>query len=46
MWKHSIGTCCLDMPLDPESFINSQADIVVKGILATPEALPIAGSNT
>jgi TetR/AcrR family transcriptional regulator len=40
MWKHSIGTCCLDMPLDPESFINSQADIVVKGILATPAAVP------
>lgn len=46
MWKHSIGTCCLDMPLDPESFIKSQADIVVKGILAAPETPPAAGSNT
>jgi TetR/AcrR family transcriptional regulator len=34
MWKHSIGTCCADMPLDPVSFINSQADIVIQGILA------------
>ena len=38
MWNHSIGTCCADMPLDPVSFINSQADIVIQGILA-PSAL-------
>lgn len=35
MWKHSIGPCCMDMPLDPEDFISSQADIVIHGILAT-----------
>ena len=35
MWKHSLGACSLDAPIDPETYINSQADILVNGILAT-----------
>jgi TetR/AcrR family transcriptional regulator len=34
MWKHSLGACSLDAPIDPEAYINSQADIMVHGILA------------
>jgi TetR/AcrR family transcriptional regulator len=34
MWKHSWGTCSLDAPIDPKSYIDSQADIIVNGILA------------
>ena len=34
MWKHSLGACSLDAPLDPKDYINSQADIIVRGILA------------
>jgi TetR/AcrR family transcriptional regulator len=33
MWKHSLGACNLDAPIDPEAYINSQADIMVNGIL-------------
>ncbi|MDO8771960.1 MAG: TetR/AcrR family transcriptional regulator [Burkholderiaceae bacterium] len=40
MWKHSIGPCCMDMPLDPEDFISSQADIVIHGILAPSHTPP------
>ena len=36
MWKHSLGACSLDAPIDPENYINSQADIIVHGILAAP----------
>ena len=34
MWKHSWGTCSMDAPLDPKSYLDSQADIIVNGILA------------
>ena len=34
MWKHSWGTCSMDEPLDPKSYLDSQADIIVNGILA------------
>jgi TetR/AcrR family transcriptional regulator len=34
MWKHSLGACSLEAPIDPETYINSQADIIVNGILA------------
>ena len=33
LWRHSIGPCGADMPLDPDDFISSQADIMVRGIL-------------
>ena len=33
MWKHSWGTCSMDAPLDPKSYLDSQADIIVNGIL-------------
>jgi TetR/AcrR family transcriptional regulator len=34
MWKHSWGTCSIDAPIDPISYLDSQADIIVHGILA------------
>jgi AcrR family transcriptional regulator len=37
MWKHSLGACNLETPIDAESYINSQAEIIVNGILAAPE---------
>jgi hypothetical protein len=46
MWKHSIGTCCADMPLDPVSFINSQADIVIQGILTQAASAPSSAPST
>jgi TetR/AcrR family transcriptional regulator len=33
MWKHSLGACSLETPLDPKDYITSQADIIVRGIL-------------
>lgn len=38
MWKHSLGACSLDAPIDPETYINCQADIIVHGILAVSDA--------
>jgi TetR/AcrR family transcriptional regulator len=38
MWKHSLGACSLEAPIDPESYINSQADIIIHGILANDSA--------
>jgi AcrR family transcriptional regulator len=35
MWRHSVGACSTETPLDPENYINSQADIIVNGILLT-----------
>lgn len=34
MWKHSWGTCSMDAALDPKNYLDSQADIIVNGILA------------
>lgn len=34
LWKHSLGICSVDAALDPKSYIDSQADIIVNGILA------------
>jgi TetR/AcrR family transcriptional regulator len=34
MWKHSLGACSIEKPLNPKDFIDSQADIIVNGILA------------
>jgi TetR/AcrR family transcriptional regulator len=33
MWKHSWGTCSMDAALDPKNYLESQADIIVNGIL-------------
>ncbi len=33
MWQHSIGPCSSGMPLDAQEFIESQADILIKGVL-------------
>ena len=35
MWQHSIGPCSQGMPLDPQEFIKSQADILIHGVLQT-----------
>jgi AcrR family transcriptional regulator len=43
MWKHSVGACTIEAPLDPENYINSQADIIVNGILASSST---SSSNT
>lgn len=37
MWKHSIGSCCAvhngdGGPIDPQAFITSQAEILLKGL--------------
>ena len=47
MWQHSIGPCSQGMPLDPQEFIKSQADILIHGVLQTDTqpATP-APSNT
>ncbi|MEN9983803.1 MAG: hypothetical protein RI918_1772 [Pseudomonadota bacterium] len=44
MWKHSWGTCSMDAPLDPKSYLDSQADIIVNGILA--HSPPLSNSNS
>jgi TetR/AcrR family transcriptional regulator len=41
MWKHSLGASSVEAPLNPEDYINSQADIIVNGILsASPLKTP------
>ena len=37
MWKHSLGACSLEAPLESEDYIRSQADIIVRGVLAASE---------
>jgi TetR/AcrR family transcriptional regulator len=37
MWKHSLGLCSLDAPLNPKEYIDCQADILVSGILVHQE---------
>ena len=44
MWKHSLGACSIEAPLDPKDYIDSQADIIVNGILA--HSPPISNSNS
>lgn len=46
MWQHSMGPCSMDMPLDPEAFIASQADVMVRGILAAPSLSPLSSTPT
>jgi TetR/AcrR family transcriptional regulator len=46
MWKHSWGTCSMDAPLDPKSYLDSQADIIVNGILAHPQTASYSNSNS
>lgn len=38
MWKHSLGVCSLESPLNPQSYLDSQAEVIVNGILAQPAA--------
>jgi TetR/AcrR family transcriptional regulator len=37
-WKHSLGACNLEAPIAPENYINSQADIIVHGILTASQS--------
>jgi TetR/AcrR family transcriptional regulator len=46
MWKHSLGACSIEAPLDPNGYINSQADIIVNGILAAQPPSSLNHSNT
>ena len=46
MWKHSWGTCSMDAPLDPKSYLDSQADIIVNGILAHSPLLTYSNSHS
>lgn len=35
MWKHSLGPCCpATREIDPEQFINTQADLILHGLVA------------
>jgi TetR/AcrR family transcriptional regulator len=39
MMKHSLGACVPhEYPLDPERYVNSQADIILNGLCVRPEA--------
>jgi TetR/AcrR family transcriptional regulator len=40
MWKHSLGASSVEAPLNPEDYINSQADIIVNGILLASPLKP------
>jgi TetR/AcrR family transcriptional regulator len=46
MWKHSLANCSLEAPLDPKDYINSQADIIVRGILAASPSNSPSHSTT
>lgn len=46
MWKHSLATSSLDAPLNPKEYIDSQADIIVNGILAKPPALSTLNNHS
>ena len=46
MWKHSWGACSMDTPLDPKSYLDSQADIIVNGILAHSQPLSYSNSHS
>lgn len=49
MWKHSMAPCCMttssSLPnVDPAAFVASQADIILRGLQASPPPTP--SSNT
>ncbi len=41
MWKHSIGPCAPDVTIDPHTYIDSQIDVMLHGVLA-PSPSPAA----
>jgi TetR/AcrR family transcriptional regulator len=45
-WKHSLAASSLDAALDPEDYINNQADIIVRGILAAAPSKSPAHSSS
>jgi AcrR family transcriptional regulator len=46
MMKHSLGACVPhEYPLDPERYVNSQADIILNGLCVRPEESPAARSR-
>lgn len=41
MWKHSLGPCCPSTrEIDPVQFIDTQVDLILHGLVATPHTLP------
>jgi TetR/AcrR family transcriptional regulator len=46
MWKHSLGAYSLDEPLNPKDYIDSQADIIVNGILAHSQPIDYLNSQS
>lgn len=44
MWKHSMAPCCTAatgmLNMEPAAFISNQADILLRGLQASPEQLP------
>ncbi len=43
MWKNSMGPCSTDVQIDPAAFLASQVDVMVHGVLASPQPSKIAG---
>lgn len=46
MWKHSLGACSVEAQLDPKDYIDSQADIIVNGVLAYSPSLSHLNLNS
>jgi TetR/AcrR family transcriptional regulator len=46
MWKHSWGMCSVDAPIDPQSYIDSQADIIVNGVLVNSQPFKLKTYST
>jgi hypothetical protein len=41
-WKHSLAACCPpSQAIDPTAFINCQADLLLRGMLASPSQQPL-----
>ena len=42
MWQHSLAACCpANQQIEPQAFIDSQLDLLLGGMLATPVAAPV-----
>lgn len=46
MWQHSLAACCpASQQIDPQAFIDSQLDLLLGGMLATPIATRTANAR-
>ena len=47
MWQHSLAACCPpNQQIEPQAFIDSQLDLLLGGMLATPVAIPVVPRAT